>query len=62
MRADPVRPVSVMVIRYGADMTPLAARLTEETDALVRDLREALAAAGDPERDRKSTRLNSSHW
>ena len=45
-----------MVIRYGADMTPLAARLTEETDALVRDLREALAAAGDPARAEQQRR------
>ena len=56
VRADPVRPVSVMVIRYGTDMTPLAAQLTEETDALVRDLREALAAAGDPARAEQQRR------
>ena len=56
MRADPARPVSVMAIRYGTDVTPLAARLTEETDALVRDLREALAAAGDPARAEQQRR------
>ena len=56
MRAGPARPVSVTAIRYGADMTPLAARLTEETDALVRDLREALAAAGDPGRAEQQRR------
>ena len=56
MRADPARPVSVMAIRYGTDVTPLAARLTEETDVLVRDLREALAAAGDPARAEQQRR------
>ena len=56
VRAGPARPVSVTAIRYGADMTPLAARLTEETNALVRDLREALAAAGDPGRAEQQRR------
>ena len=56
MRAGPARPVSVMTIRYGAGMTPPAARLTEETDALVRDLRESLAAAGDPGRAEQQRR------